>query len=128
MSLCHAGDRLTRRNRVILAFSLALGVGVTLVPQWASNALWDCSGCSAGVEGLRDALITVLETGTYFCDSSVALSVADHRHHPTHAPCPASLCLPSSIKVLRAWPVSHTKFALVTDPAPTGLQAFVWVR
>jgi hypothetical protein len=60
-----AGDRLTRRNRVILAFSLALGVGVSLVPQWAANALWPCTGCSEGVHGLRDALIIVLEEG--FC-------------------------------------------------------------
>ncbi len=60
-----AGDRLTRRNRVILAFSLSLGVGVSLVPQWAANALWPCTGCSEGVHGLRDAVIIVLEEG--FC-------------------------------------------------------------
>lgn len=31
---------LHRRNRFILACSLGLGLGVTLVPQWAYNALW----------------------------------------------------------------------------------------
>ena len=33
---------LTRRNRFILAISLGLGLGVTIVPQWATNpvGLW----------------------------------------------------------------------------------------
>lgn len=89
------GDRLTRRNRVILAFSLALGVGVTLVPQWASNALWDCSGCSAGVEGLRDALITVLETG--FCVgalTAILLNLLFPMETPMIVPAPTSKGLP----------------------------------
>jgi xanthine/uracil permease len=29
-----AGEHLTRHNRVIMGFSLALGIGVTLVPEW----------------------------------------------------------------------------------------------
>jgi hypothetical protein len=29
-----AGEHLSRRNRVIMGFSLALGIGVTLVPEW----------------------------------------------------------------------------------------------
>ena len=28
------GEHLSRRNRIIMAFSFALGIGVTLVPQW----------------------------------------------------------------------------------------------
>jgi hypothetical protein len=28
------GEHLSRRNRVIMGFSLALGIGVTLAPEW----------------------------------------------------------------------------------------------
>lgn len=59
------GEHLSRRNRIIMAFSFALGIGVTLVPQWANSALWPCDGCSETVQGLRNAVITILDTG--FC-------------------------------------------------------------
>lgn len=39
------------------------GIGVTLVPQWATNALWPCTGCSTVVQGIHDAVIIILETG-----------------------------------------------------------------
>lgn len=54
-----------------MAFSLALGIGVTLVPEWATNALWPCDGCSSGVQGLRDAVIMILSTG--FCIGAIVV-------------------------------------------------------
>ena len=43
-----------RRNRFILSMSLAMGLGVTLVPNWATNALWPVTpGMSNGVHGFR---------------------------------------------------------------------------
>ena len=32
--IAQVGQHLSRRNRIIMAFSFALGIGVTLVPQW----------------------------------------------------------------------------------------------
>lgn len=63
------GEHLSRRVRFILACSLGLGIGVTLVPQWATNALWPCTGCSSGVKSLRDAIIEILSTG--FCIGAI---------------------------------------------------------
>ena len=63
------GEHLTRRNRFIMAVCLGLGLGVTLVPAWATNALWPCTNCSSGLKGLRDAIITVLSTG--FCIGAI---------------------------------------------------------
>lgn len=34
------GEGFTRRNRFIVACALAMGLGVTMVPQWAENNLW----------------------------------------------------------------------------------------
>ncbi|KAL6771374.1 XUV1 [Auxenochlorella protothecoides x Auxenochlorella symbiontica] len=53
----------TRRNRFVIACALALGIGVTLVPNWAQNNLWNNPNLSEGVQGVRDALILILETG-----------------------------------------------------------------
>ncbi|EFN55989.1 hypothetical protein CHLNCDRAFT_145360 [Chlorella variabilis] len=89
------GDHLTRRNRVILAFSMALGVGVTLVPQWATNALWPCTGCSEGVKGLQEAVITILETG--FCIgalTAIFLNLVLPMETPMIVPAPTSKGLP----------------------------------
>lgn len=61
---------LDRRQRFILACSMALGVGVQLVPQWANGYLWPVTdGMSAGMVGLRDAVILVLSTS--FCLGAV---------------------------------------------------------
>lgn len=62
-------DHLGRRNRFILACAMALGIGVTLQPGWATNNLWPADGLSEGVKGLRDAIILILETG--FCIGAV---------------------------------------------------------
>jgi uracil-xanthine permease len=57
------GD-IERRTRFILSLSLALGLGVNLVPNWATNSLWNVTpGMSSGVEGFRDACILVLSSG-----------------------------------------------------------------
>ncbi|KAK9815474.1 hypothetical protein WJX72_004255 [[Myrmecia] bisecta] len=57
------GD-LNRRNRFILSISLALGLGTTLVPAWATNDLWPVTpGMSSGVRGFRDACTIVLSSG-----------------------------------------------------------------
>lgn len=63
------GQHLTRRNRFIMAVCLGLGIGVTLVPAWAQNALWPCTNCSPGLKGLRNAIIKVLDTG--FCIGAI---------------------------------------------------------
>ncbi|PNH02982.1 Uric acid-xanthine permease [Tetrabaena socialis] len=61
------GDPLTRRSRFILACSLALGVGVELVPTWATNTLWPITpGMNSGTRGVRDAIILVLSTSFTF--------------------------------------------------------------
>lgn len=57
------GGHLTRRNRFIAACVLAIGVGVSIVPGWATNNLWPSEGLSSGVEGLRDAIINILSEG-----------------------------------------------------------------
>lgn len=59
------GEHLTRRNRFIMACSLGLGIGVSLVPAWATNALWPCTTCSPALKGLREAVMKILSTG--FC-------------------------------------------------------------
>eukprot|EP00877_Chromochloris_zofingiensis_P003759 jgi/Chrzof1/13384/Cz07g31020.t1 len=77
---------LHRRNRFILACSLGLGLGVTLVPQWAYNALWPVTpGMNDGLKGLREAIILVLETG--FCLGAVVavilnLLLPEEKHEP----------------------------------------------
>ncbi|PSC73164.1 Uric acid-xanthine permease [Micractinium conductrix] len=65
------GEHLSRRNRIIMAFSFALGIGVTLVPQWANNplGLWPYSGTNETVRGIREAVITILDTG--FCIGAI---------------------------------------------------------
>jgi len=61
---------LHRRSRFIVACALALGLGVTLVPQWAENNLWPADpNMSPGMEGLRTAILLVLETG--FCVGAI---------------------------------------------------------
>lgn len=89
------GEHLTRRNRVIMGFSLALGIGVTLVPEWASNNLWDCGGCSSGVKGLHDGIILILDTG--FCIGAVVaiiLNLLLPVESPMVVPAPTSQDLP----------------------------------
>lgn len=61
---------LDRRTRFILACSMALGVGVELVPQWANYWLWPVTpDMSSGVKGIRDAIILILSTS--FCLGAV---------------------------------------------------------
>lgn len=67
----------SRRNRFILAFSLALGVGVTVWPyafldRRASGytaAFWRCDDCTNGMKGLRNGVSIFLSTG--YCIGTV---------------------------------------------------------
>jgi xanthine/uracil permease len=52
----------TRRNRFILAASLAVGYGATLVPTWFSH-VFTYSGSNKGLQGFYDAITLVMETG-----------------------------------------------------------------
>lgn len=57
---------ITRRNRFIIAMAMSIGVGVTIVPQWANsaNGLWPLDpNMSAGLRGLRSTVIIILSTG-----------------------------------------------------------------
>lgn len=70
-------DLESRRNRFIMAFSLALGVGVTVWPyafldRRASPytaAFWKCEDCSDAMKGLRNGVSIFLSTG--YCIGSV---------------------------------------------------------
>ena len=47
-------DPLTRRSRFILCVAVGLGLGVTIVPDWATNNLWDVyPTTSSGLAGFR---------------------------------------------------------------------------
>eukprot|EP00878_Enallax_costatus_P037632 GHUV01042530.1.p1 GENE.GHUV01042530.1~~GHUV01042530.1.p1 ORF type:complete len:133 (+),score=36.79 GHUV01042530.1:485-883(+) len=65
------GEGFTRRNRFIVACALAMGLGVTMVPQWAENNLWPepPAGSSAALSSVRLAVMLILETG--FCVGAV---------------------------------------------------------
>lgn len=53
-----------RRERFILSVAIGLGLGVTLCPEWATNALWpEDPTMSTGLSGFRDAVIITLSTG-----------------------------------------------------------------
>jgi xanthine/uracil permease len=68
----------SRRNRFIMAFSMALGVGVTVWPfafldRRASPytaPFWECADCSNAMKGLRNGVSIFLSTG--YCVGSVA--------------------------------------------------------
>ena len=64
---------LKRRNRFILAATMGCGVGVTIWPAWAREALWpidahmvDGSSLGKAKRGVRDAIILILSTGFVF--------------------------------------------------------------
>lgn len=47
-------DPLTRRSRFILCVAVGLGLGVTIVPDWATNNLWNVyPTTSSGMTGFR---------------------------------------------------------------------------
>lgn len=57
---------ITRRNRFIIAMAMSIGVGVSIVPQWANsiNGLWPLDpDMSAGLRGLRSTVVIILSTG-----------------------------------------------------------------
>ena len=71
----------SRRNRFIMAFSLALGVGVTVWPYafadrraspYTAN-FWQCADCGDALKGLRNGVSIFLSTG--YCIGSVTAMV-----------------------------------------------------
>ncbi|KAK9806190.1 hypothetical protein WJX72_004800 [[Myrmecia] bisecta] len=69
-SICVSGiklmsiDPITRRVRIILTMSLAVGLGVTIVPQWATANLWPIyPTTSTGMKTLRNSCLLVLRSG-----------------------------------------------------------------
>lgn len=70
-------DLESRRNRFIMAFSLALGVGVTIWPYAFLDRraspytapFWGCADCSNAMKGLRNGVSIFLSTG--YCIGSV---------------------------------------------------------
>lgn len=71
----------SRRNRFILAFSMALGVGVTVWPYAFADRrgapytapFWKCAECSDALKGLRNGVSIFLSTG--YCVGTVAAMV-----------------------------------------------------
>lgn len=71
----------SRRNRFIMAFSMALGVGVTVWPYAFLDRraspytapFWTCADCSNAMKGLRNGVSIFLSTG--YCVGSVAAMV-----------------------------------------------------
>lgn len=67
----------SRRNRFILAMSLAIGVGVTVWPYAFLDrrdspytaAFWTCANCSSFLKGLRNGVAIFLSTG--YCIGTV---------------------------------------------------------
>jgi len=71
----------SRRNRFIISFALALGVGVTIWPYAFLDRrgspytapFWTCSDCSPTMQGLRNGVSIFLSTG--YCIGSVSAMV-----------------------------------------------------
>jgi xanthine/uracil permease len=70
-------DMHSRRNKFIMAFSLAIGVGVTVYP-WAFQDMrasaytanfWRCNDCSETLKGVRNGVSIFLSTG--YCVGTV---------------------------------------------------------
>lgn len=85
-------DLESRRNRFIMAFSLALGVGVTVFPYAFLDRrgspytapFWQCADCSPAMKGLRNGVSIFLSTG--YCIGSVTAMVLN-----TILPCDTEL-------------------------------------
>ena len=71
----------SRRNRFVMAFSMALGVGVTVWPFAFQDRraspytapFWECADCSNAMKGLRNGVSIFLSTG--YCVGSVAAMI-----------------------------------------------------
>ncbi|KAK9845023.1 hypothetical protein WJX74_009785 [Apatococcus lobatus] len=69
-------DGLPRRSRFILAVSIGLGLGVTLVPDFIANNFWGANHHSQGLNSFRNAVVLVLSNGfSIGCLSAVALNL-----------------------------------------------------
>jgi uric acid-xanthine permease len=69
------GGGFNRRNRFIVSCAVAIGVGVSVVPQWSTNALWPAPGpdSPAALASVRIAVLLILETG--FCIGAIVAFV-----------------------------------------------------
>jgi uric acid-xanthine permease len=87
---------LRRRERFILTCGLALGIGVTLVPEWASNDLWPPYSNPDSVGAVfRASVLAILESG--FCLSAI-VTVILNLILPTDEEMPPMDDLPLAIK------------------------------
>ena len=102
LKVTSSADLTSRRNRVILAISMGVGLGVAMVPNIFADfrasegtaPFWPCSGafrdgdaCTAGEKGVRDGFIIFLST-PYCVGTVLALLL--------------NLILPEDMEVLRA--------------------------
>lgn len=70
-------DLSSRRNRFILALSLGIGIGVTVVPHVASDFrgsgltanIWPCTDCDKAERSVRNGILIFLSTG--YCSGTV---------------------------------------------------------
>jgi uric acid-xanthine permease len=80
IALASTIDLHSRRNKFMLAFSMAIGVGVTVWPYafkdrrasaYTAN-FWQCADCSEAMKGIRNGVSIFLSTG-YCCGTMVAV-------------------------------------------------------
>jgi uric acid-xanthine permease len=80
IALASTVDLHSRRNKFILAFSMAIGVGVNIWPfafqdmrgaPYSAN-FWQCADCSETMKGIRNGVSIFLSTG-YCCGTMVAV-------------------------------------------------------
>jgi uric acid-xanthine permease len=80
IALASTVDLHSRRNKFILAFSMAIGVGVTVWPfafqdmreaPYTAN-FWQCSDCSDTLKGVRNGVSIFMSTG-YCCGTVIAV-------------------------------------------------------
>ena len=80
IALASSVDLHSRRNKFMLAFSMAIGVGVTVWPYAFKDRrgspytahFWQCADCSEAVKGIRNGISIFLSTG-YCCGTMTAV-------------------------------------------------------
>jgi len=109
----------SRRNRFIMAFSLALGVGVTVWPYAFLDRraspytapFWTCADCSNAMKGLRNGVSIFLSTG--YCIGSVTAMVLN-----AILPCDTELSYEEKDAVAAAEPEAAEEPAKVEPEEP----------
>ena len=89
-------DPLTRRSRFILCVAVGLGLGVTIVPNWATNNLWDVYPTTGtGLAGFRSAsqpCMLLSDTPCKGCALHMSMSQDGALRHREASDCPDLLC------------------------------------